>query len=403
MANDIGAEHLFIYTDKFSTYKLAPDHPFDPVRSKLAYLLLQASGCLEASQVAAPTAASIEELLLAHDQDFVAVVQRGVQNAKADALPYGLGTEDTPLFAGMHASAALVAGATLTGLKHVLAHTGAHAFNPAGGLHHAGARKASGFCVYNDINIAIAYLRQHYDFKVLYVDTDAHHGDGVQWHFYDDPSVCTLSIHETGRYLFPGTGTVRERGSDKGYGFTFNVPLDAFSEDDSFQFVYQNALLSIANYFQPDIIISQHGVDAHFLDPMSHLSLTMDSYRYIPKLLHQVAHQYCQGRWLAVGGGGYNVFSVVPRAWAWVWLEMNGCQALAQGQLPQAWVDLVAREYGKKIASTWDDEMKNYKNIPRRAEITDKNKKNLIAALHAITQGEIGNDYLAKLSQRNEL
>lgn len=132
--------------------------------------------------------------------------------------------------------------------------------------------------------MAIQYIQKKYSARVLYIDTDAHHGDGVQFTFYDNPDVCTLSIHETGRYLFPGTGQIQEKGSGKGYGYSFNIPLDAFTEDDSFLEAYRTAASEVAAYFEPDVIISQNGADAHYYDPLTHLSATINIYEEIPVL-----------------------------------------------------------------------------------------------------------------------
>lgn len=400
MAHTLENRPIFIYSPELDSYRFSSDHPFDPIRIRLTYELLGRAGLLDEKQVVAPVEASLSELHLAHGKDYVEFVKTkgstGENDYCQEANRFGLCTEDTPTFPGMHQSAATVAGGTLQAAKYVLEGAGRHALNVSGGLHHAASGKASGFCVYNDINVAIAYIRKHTDYKVLYIDTDAHHGDGVQWHFYDDPKVCTLSIHETGRYLFPGTGSVRERGNGSGYGTSFNIPLDAYTEDGSFQYVFENALYIVAEHFKPDIIISQHGADGHYLDHMSHLSLTMDSFRFIPKLLHQVAHDYCQGRWLATGGGGYNIFDVVPRAWALIWLEMNQAGSIPDTDLlPESYVSLVRQWTGEPLHETWSDDLKGYLHIPRREDISDKNQKSLIDAMYAINNGRIGNNFFA--------
>jgi acetoin utilization protein AcuC len=258
-----------------------------------------------------------------------------------------------------------------------------HALHLGGGLHHGFRGKASGFCIYNDSSVAIKYLQEKYNARVLYVDTDAHHGDGVQWSFYDDPNVCTLSIHETGRYLFPGTGNVNERGQGKGYGYSFNIPVDAFTEDDSWLDAYKNALTEVAEFFKPDVILTQNGADAHFLDPLTHLSSTMKIYREIPKLAHEIAHKYCGGKWIAVGGGGYDIWRVVPRAWSLIWLEMienSNCY----GSLPQDWIDEWKDKASVELAKEWDDPENLYPPIPRKPEITEKNAQTVEKALYPI-------------------
>ncbi|HCX63962.1 MAG TPA: acetoin utilization protein AcuC, partial [Eubacteriaceae bacterium] len=219
----------FIFSSGFSQYHFAKDHPFDSRRALLTKRLLEEAGALNSEQIHEPKQMDDSIVQKAHQKNYLAFVKEASRKG-ADNMPerqdFGLGTEDTPIFKGMHESACLVAQATWDGLHQVMGGQRDHCLNLSGGLHHATVGRASGFCVYNDVNIAIADLVSRYDVKVMYIDTDAHHGDGVQWHFYDDPRVCTVSIHETGKFLFPGTGNVRERGHEKGYGFNFNIPIE---------------------------------------------------------------------------------------------------------------------------------------------------------------------------------
>ncbi|MBW7460969.1 acetoin utilization protein AcuC, partial [Paenibacillus sepulcri] len=226
-----------------------------------------------------------------------------------------------------------------------------HAYHMAGGLHHAFPDHGSGFCVYNDASIAIAHIRKQYGVRVLYIDTDVHHGDGVQWTFYNESEVCTYSIHETGKFLFPGTGFVHERGAEHGYGANFNVPVDPYTEDDSWLESFTASIRKVAAAFKPDIIVSQHGCDAHAFDPLSHTHCSMRIYQEMPAIIHALAHQYAEGRWVAVGGGGYDIWRVVPRAWALVWLEMINhpiSAALAEKHsdvpLPASWLNRYFKE-----------------------------------------------------------
>jgi acetoin utilization deacetylase AcuC-like enzyme/GNAT superfamily N-acetyltransferase len=247
----------------------------------------------------------------------------------------------------MHDVAALIAGGTLVALSAVMGlpeggifasenERPLHVFHPAGGLHHAWAERASGFCVYNDVSVAIARLLEAREAKVLYIDFDAHHGDGVQRSFYDDPRVMTISLHETGRYLFPGTGDVLEVGDGLGRGYSANVPLEPFTEDDSYIETMNAILPPLIVSFAPDVIISNHGCDTHSWDPLTHLELTLSGIQAQMRLAHQLAHSYCQGRWVAVGGGGYDVYRVVPRAWSMLWAEISD-QTLPE-HLPEEWI-----------------------------------------------------------------
>jgi acetoin utilization protein AcuC len=376
---------VFVYSSDFLQYKFHDEHPFNQLRVKLTYDLLRAMNALDDEQIVTPRIATDEELALIHDRSYIEAVKavgRG-ELPEQTALNYGLGTEDTPIFPNMHEASALLVGSTLTAVDYVLSGKATHALNLGGGLHHGFRGKASGFCVYNDSAVAIKYIQEKYGLRVLYVDTDAHHGDGVQWAFYDDPNVCTFSIHETGRYLFPGTGNVNERGHGAGYGYSFNIPVDAFTEDESWIDAYTQALREIADFFRPDVILTQNGADAHYYDPLTHLSLTMKTYRVIPKLAHQIAHEYCDGRWIAVGGGGYDIWRVVPRAWALIWLEMSE-QSNVSGSLPKSWLDKWQAFSPVPLPQAWDDPESLYPPIPRKAEITEKNAQTVEKALYPI-------------------
>lgn len=376
---------VFVYSEQFLQYKFHDDHPFNQLRVKMTYDLLCTLGALEDRQIVAPRMATDDELALIHDRSYIEAVKAAGRGelSEAAAQNYGLGTEDTPIFPNMHEASALLVGSTLTAVDAVLSGAAEHALNLGGGLHHGFRGKASGFCVYNDSAVAIQYIREKYGLRVLYVDTDAHHGDGVQWAFYDDPNVCTFSIHETGRYLFPGTGNVNERGLGAGYGYSFNIPVDAFTEDESWIAAYTTALREIADFFRPDVIVTQNGVDAHYYDPLTHLSVTMKTYRAIPKLAHEIAHEYCGGRWIAVGGGGYDIWRVVPRAWALLWLEMTG-QADVSGPLPDEWRERWQPLSPVALPLEWDDPDDLYPPIPRKAEISEKNAQTVEKALYFI-------------------
>jgi acetoin utilization protein AcuC len=386
---------VFIYTEQLLKYKFSNDHPFNQLRLKLTYDLLKKMNAIDDSDVIQPRIATDEELELVHDREYIRAVKLAGQGLlpKETAEQFGLGTEDTPIFPNMHEASALLVGATLTAVDAVLKGQAEHALSLGGGLHHGFRAKASGFCIYNDSSVAIKYIREKYKLRVLYIDTDAHHGDGVQWTFYDDPNVCTLSIHETGRYLFPGTGNVNERGQGSGYGYSFNIPVDAFTEDDSWLEAYTTSLREIADYFRPDIIISQNGADAHYYDPLTHLTTTMKIYREIPKLAHEIAHKYCEGRWIAVGGGGYDIWRVVPRAWALIWLEMTE-KSNTSGALPKEWIETWQPHAPVTLPSHWDDPEGIYPPIPRKPEITEKNAQTLEKALLPIRINRKKNTFL---------
>ena len=364
----------FIFSKEQQTYRFSSDHPFNQKRLDLTFDLLTKCKAINNEDILPPRMATDEELLLIHDKEYVnAVKLASIGELKPTiATNYGIGTDDTPMFANMHEAAAILVGGTLAAVDLVMEGKYRHACNLSGGLHHGFKGRASGFCIYNDSSIAIEYMRKNYGARVLYVDTDAHHGDGVQWAFYDEHDVCTLSIHETGRFLFPGTGNVNERGSGKGYGYSVNIPVDAFTEDESWLHAYRTSLREVAEFFKPDVIITQNGADNHYYDPLTHLCSTIDIYREIPKLAHELAHEYCGGKWIAVGGGGYDIWRVVPRAWSMIWLEMTD-NRMATGPLPNEWVQKWQPESPVELPTTWEDILPIYPEIPRQKEITEKN------------------------------
>lgn len=372
----------FIYSDDLLKYRFHDEHPFNQLRLTMTIDLLRKTGTLTDDLIVPPRIATDEELLLIHTEDYVEAVKLASEGnlPPNSAENYGIGTEDTPIFPNMHEASAILVGGTLAAVDTVMKGEADHVLNLGGGLHHGFRGKASGFCIYNDSAVAIKYLLEKYNVRVLYVDTDAHHGDGVQWAFYDNPNVCTFSIHETGRYLFPGTGNVNERGQGRGYGYSFNIPLDAFTEDESFIDAYKTALTEVAEFFKPDVILTQNGVDAHFLDPLTHLATTMKTFREIPKLAHEIAHKYCDGRWIAVGGGGYDIWRVVPRAWSFIWFEMTE-NSNFYGKLPKEWRDKWQRQAPVNLPEEWDDVNDLYKPIPRKQIITEKNELTVKSAL----------------------
>jgi acetoin utilization protein AcuC len=236
----------------------------------------------------------------------------------------------------MHYASSLTAGGTLTAMRQVMDGGVTHAFNPAGGLHHAHRSRASGFCIYNDAAVAIAAAIEEYGARVLYLDFDAHHGDGVQFLFYRDPRVLTVSMHEDGRFLFPGTGAVEERGDGTGVGFAVNMPFAPFTGDASWHVALDEVIPSLARTFLPDVILSNHGCDTHALDSLNHLSLSTASFQKQAALTHALAEELCDGRWIAVGSGGYAWREIVPRAWTILWCEMS--QRALPTEMPVRWL-----------------------------------------------------------------
>jgi acetoin utilization protein AcuC len=316
---------LVIYGPASHEYDFGPEHPFTPRRFGPAIDLLREVG---AGDFEAPRPASDEWIARVHDPDYIATVKMLSDFPEAGEAT-GFDTGDTPAFYGMHRAAAAVVGGTLAGMERIIAGDRIHVFHPGGGLHHAFPALPSGFCVYNDLAVAI---RRALDagHRVLYVDLDVHHGDGVEAIFWNERDVLTLSFHETGLALFPGTGFADERGGHEAYGSAINIPLRPGTSDPSWLAVIEHALPRVADAFRPTLVVSQNGSDSHALDPLAHLGVTTAAMSRAARLVDEVAHEYAQGRWLATGGGGYDVYRVVPRVWSLVWL------AQAHRDVPEA-------------------------------------------------------------------
>jgi acetoin utilization protein AcuC len=316
---------LVVYGPGSDGYDFGLLHPLTPRRFGPGIDLLRAWG---ADRFLAPEPATEEELGRLHDPAYIEAVRRFSDQPERPA-ERGIGPGDDPAFAGMHEAAATVAGGSLAAMRAILAGEASHAFHPGGGLHHALAGRASGFCIYNDVALALALARDE-GHRVLYVDLDVHHGDGVQALFWDDPQVLTVSIHESGETLFPGTGFAAEGGGPGAEGSAVNLPVLAGTGDASWIAALEAVLPRLVDAFQPTILVTQHGCDSHLLDPLAHMRLTTRAYAHATEMLHAIAHDQCGGRWLATGGGGYDVYRVVPRAWAIVWLTQ------AHRELPAA-------------------------------------------------------------------
>lgn len=413
-------------------YMFGPDHPLHPIRIRALIDLLTSSGLWQDGDVSTRLdlhPATIDELALVHTREYISAVQRlsipEAENASDEeraqrnelAQHSGFGDSDTPPVPDMHDISARIVGGTLTALCAVLGLPEGgtfetedarplHVFHPAGGLHHAWAERASGFCIYNDAAVAMAYVLRASEAKTLYIDFDAHHGDGVQRAFYDDPRVMTISLHETGRYLFPGSGDVLEMGSGSARGYTVNVPLEPFTEDDSYIETMEPLLSQLVTAFAPDVIITQHGCDTHTWDPLTHLSLTMRGISAQMKLAHQLAHTYCQGRWVALGGGGYSLYRVVPRAWSMLWAEMSEQQV--PELLPTEWVErwrpiwasgierdkMAQQVMGKNFSSeefplTFKDRPELFPAQPRRWSISNVNRQTVGLVRHLLIPSSI--------------
>lgn len=339
-----------VWDDDLRTYDFGPGHPLAPIRVQLAMRLALEFGLLEPDHVFVHTPvrpATTQEILAVHTSDYVDAVVAASTDPLYRDPKRGLGTADDPVFLGMHEAAALVCGATLAAARAVHSGMAQHAVNIAGGLHHAMPDSAAGFCVYNDIAVAIAWLLDQGVERIAYVDVDVHHGDGVQAMFYEDPRVLTVSIHESPRSLFPGTGFAHESGGPAAPGSAVNIALPAGTDDQGWLRAFHAVVPQVLEAFAPQIIISQHGCDSHLEDPLAHLALSLDGQRMSYEAIHAWAHRYSDGRWIAVGGGGYEWVDVVPRAWTHLIAEMSGSSIDPQTPVPAGFREFVMERLGR--------------------------------------------------------
>lgn len=337
-----------VWDDALVKYDFGPEHPLAPVRVELTMALARMMGVFDSSGVTVSVPEPADEALLGliHDPPYIAAVRRAGETMVPDPV-FGLGTPDNPVFAGMHEASALVAGATVAAASAVWTGAAQHAANVAGGLHHAMRNAASGFCVYNDTAIAIAWLLSRGAERIAYVDLDVHHGDGVQAAFYDDPRVLTISLHEHPRTLFPGTGFASETGVGAGKGYAVNVALPAGTGDAGWLRAFDAVVPPLLASFQPEVLVSQQGCDSHRLDPLAHFELSIDAQRVAYSAVHRLAHETAGGRWVLTGGGGYELVRVVPRAWTHLLAEAAGQPVDPGREIPADWRQYASRRTGQ--------------------------------------------------------
>jgi acetoin utilization protein AcuC len=325
-------------------YDHGPQHPLRPERVLLTWDLIDAYGLGGASNV--------QSLELVHTPAFIDATRRAGAGESGAWGRYGYGPGDNPIFDRMHEAGAVVVGASLSATRAVLGGEVEHAFNAAGGLHHAMPARASGFCVYDDPAVAIAWMLEHDVERVAYVDVDVHHGDGPQFIFYDDPRVLTVSIHEFApEYgFFPGTGSRSERGGANAEGTAVNVPLAPGTGDDAWLEAFDAVVPEVVKAFHPDVLVTQLGCDTHVSDPLAHLELTTSAYRRTATRLHALAHEAARGRWVATGGGGYQWARVVPRAWTIYFAEM--AEAEVPDAIPESWIERAESQLRGEVPAT---------------------------------------------------
>lgn len=361
----------FVFEPALTRWRLAPDHPFRPERLSLLEDLLREADLLAPEEIVAPARLGNGEITGVHTEDYVAMVERVSRGERPEeALSYGLGTSDTPVSDGLHESVMGVCAATATAVQLVVDGRVERAASFAGGLHHAMPDRASGFCVYDDLAIGIRRATQA-GWRVAYLDLDAHHGDGVQRAFYETDDVLTISVHESGRYLFPGSGHTHEVGTGLGRGWSVNVPLEPFTEDDSYLAAFDTVVPRALEVFQPDLLVVQAGADAHRSDPLAHLALSLSGLRSLYERVVELADEHAHGRLVVTGGGGYAAYDVVPRAWAQAWSALSG--RAVPDPLPAAWRERWNARLGIELPTAALDEA-DVRPQPQRSRIESHNR-----------------------------
>jgi acetoin utilization protein AcuC len=349
------AQSRVVWDPQFTAYNFGPTHPMGPARLDLTARLCADLGLFDGVDLLSPDVADDDLLALVHDRDYIAKVKAASADPEHADQSVGLGTTDDPAFAGMHEASARIVSGTVELCRQVWAGEIEHGVNFCGGLHHAMRDRASGFCIYNDIAVGIQSLLDAGVERVAYVDIDVHHGDGVEKIFETDPRVLTASIHENGRVLFPGTGWPRDIGTGAAEGCAINVALPPGTRDSAWLRALTSAIMPVVRAFRPQVLVTQHGCDTHMMDPLAHMMLTVDAQRQAAMLLHDLAHDVCEGKWVALGGGGYELVEVVPRAWTHL-TAIAGHRPIPVDQaVPESWLQHVEATFGRLAPARMGD------------------------------------------------
>lgn len=351
---------LFVAWDEsFTTYDFGQGHPMHPLRLDLTAKLAQEFGLFDHPRITVGSVPEVDESLLSrvHTSDFIDAV-KAAEKSRPDAeaqKAFGVGTDDVPSFDKIHEASGRIFQAGVEAARAITSGRYQRAVNFCGGLHHAMRDRAAGFCVYNDLAATIEELLKGGYSRIAYIDFDAHHGDGVERIYWDDPRVLTISLHENGRFLFPGTGFASDIGGMQAAASAVNVALPPRTDDAQWLRAVDAVVPQVIREFRPQIIVSQHGCDGHREDPLTHLRLSVDAIRRGALWIRDLAEEHCDGRWIATGGGGYAIVDVVPRAWTHLIAIAAGLDIDPSTVVPQRWLDYASGKAGRAAPSVMTD------------------------------------------------
>ncbi len=356
----VDSDVYVVWDEAVTGYDFGPAHPMHPLRLDLSARLAMDFGLFDAANVHVHPVGPIDEDRLAriHDADYIAAVRRaGTPEglSAADAEKYGIGSEDVPGFANMHTASAMLFQGSVDAARAIIGGDFARAVNFSGGMHHAMPGSASGFCVYNDIAGAITeFLDAGYE-RIAYIDLDAHHGDGPEKIFWDDPRVLTISMHESGKYLFPGSGFPADIGGLRAAASAANIALPPRTLDADWLRAFDATVPALVREFAPQVIVSQHGCDGHRMDPLTHMRLSVDGMRVATTWVRDLAAEHCGGKWLATGGGGYAILDVVPRVWTNLIAIAAGADIDPASRIPGRWAHYAQTKTGREAPLSMTD------------------------------------------------
>lgn len=337
----MGRQCAVVWDEAVLDYDLGGHHPLHPIRLDLTMRLARSLRVLDGVEVLKPYPAADRDLLRVHTEEYLDAVREAPR--VGEEIGHGLGTADNPIFERMHDSAALIAGGSIQAAEQIVSGAADRAVSISGGLHHAMSDHAAGFCIYNDCSVAIAWMLEQGVERIAYLDVDVHHGDGVQAAFQDDPRVLTVSLHQHPHTLWPGTGFSTEVGLTPADGTAVNVALPPGTGDAGWLRAFHAVVPSLLDEFRPQVLVTQCGADAHREDPLADLSMTVDGQAACYRSIRDLAERFAAGKWLALGGGGYSLVRVVPRAWTHLLATALDTYLAPETVIPDDWIAHAAR------------------------------------------------------------